>query len=281
MKPTAIALSILLLSATGAMAKPRLGVVSYWGGDTKNYWKIPDGSLALINPDSGIFKADGQSEKLAADLDIYNDVFRRAQSHDIALYAYVPTGYFNHTCNTYGKCQTWERIEAQVRAYFKAMPRLTGIFFDETAPANWSCDAYVAEYARLRTIVHTYRPEAKIIYNLGMPDECAVTAAQAGEILVLFENSGQTYMQQSDKIDHATQAARAKGVGVWHMVNGVGIAAGMQQVVAAAAAHDPDFLYITDISGDWQAGYNTYGDLPAYWNAEVKAIADLPQNQEK
>lgn len=271
MKLSALALSLLMM-AMPAVAAPKLAVVSYWGTNTKNFWKIPDHSVALINPDSGIFDADGQGQELADDLDVFNDVLRRAKSHDIALYGYVPTGYFNHSCNVFGKCQTWDRIEGQVKAYFDRMPSLAGIFFDETAPADWSCDAYVAEYEHLRQIVARYRPDARIIYNLGMPDACAVTAAQAGETLVLYETDGKGYLAQKDRIEAATAAAHAKAVKVWHIVNDVPSKAGMQAVVQAAKTYDPDYLYVVDVSGDWQAGYNTYGDLPAYWADEIKAL---------
>ena len=269
---------VLLLAAliglfpVAAVAGPKLAVVSYWGGRPENFARIPDHTLALINPSSGIL-APGQTDRLADNLDVYKDVLRRAQKHDLALYGYVPTGYFNHTCNTEGKCQTWARIEAQVKAYFDRMPALQGIFFDETAPADYSCDVYPAEYDKLRALVAKYRPEAKIIFNVGMPDTCAVRATAPGDMIVLFENDGAHYVNDYAKIKAATDLAKSRGVKVWHIINNIPDEAQFDAVVHAAGIYAPDYLYVIDVSGDWQAGFDTYGDLPSYWKAEVRALA--------
>ena len=154
----------------------------------------------------------GDEAKAVDGLDVYGDVFRHAKKHDISLYGYLPTGYFRHDCNQIGKCQTWARVEAQVKTYFARLPDLKGIFFDETAPADYTCDAFAAEYEKLRTIVAKYRPGAKIIFNVGMPDTCAVNAAKPGEMVVLFENDGGHYIQDYAKIKAATRLAAGRGV---------------------------------------------------------------------
>lgn len=269
--------ALLALAATPAMAKPKLAVVSYWGGRVENFSRIPDHSLALINPNSGIL-VTGDETKPVDGLDVYGDVFRRAQKHDLALYGYVPTGYFRHDCNIAGKCQTWTRVENQVKTYFARMPGLKGIFFDETAPADYSCEAFAAEYARLRTIVARYRPDAKIIFNVGMPDTCAVDAAQAGEMVVLFENDGGHYVGDYAKIEAATKLAAGRGVKTWHIVNNIPPNQ-LDAVLHAADIYAPDYFYVVDVSGDWQAGFDTYGDLPVYWKAEVKALTGPDNTQ--
>lgn len=266
-----LAALIGLLPAT-AMANPKLAVVSYWGGRIENFFRIPDHSIALINPASGIL-APGKTDALADSAGNYDDVLHRARKHDLALYGYVPTGYFNHGCNQDGKCQTWERIEAQVKAYFEKMPELKGIFFDETAPADYSCDVYAAEYDKLRALVAKYRPDGRIIFNVGMPDTCAVDATKAGEMIVLFENDGAHYVNDYAKIKAATDDARSRGVAVWHIINNIPTQQQFDTVVQAAKAYAPDYLYVIDVSGDWQAGFDTYGDLPSYWKAEVKALS--------
>ncbi len=278
-KIVSLAAILLMITPAIAAANPKLAVVSYWGQNADNFSRLPDHSLALINPDSGIFKAAGQTQTPVDGLDIYKDVVRRASKHDISLYGYVPTGYFNHTCNQPGKCQTWDRIEAQVKAYFETLPGLQGIFFDETAPADYDCEKFGPEYEDLRVLVARYKPDARIIFNVGMPDTCAVAATSVGEMIVLFENDGQHYVNDYTKIKAATDLAASKGVKVWHIVNNIPTTKELDAVVQASAVYRPDYLYVVDVSGDWQAGYNTYGDLPAYWKAEVKALDQTPEKQ--
>ncbi|MDI7775743.1 spherulation-specific family 4 protein [Asticcacaulis sp. EMRT-3] len=279
MKPILLFAALLAFAPFSAPAQPqttpqpapKLAVVSYWGQRIDNFARIPDHTIALINPNSGIL-VTGQTGPAVDGLDVYKPVLRRAKKHDIRLYGYVPTGYFSHVCNIEGKCQTWERIEAQVKTYFQTMPSLTGIFFDETAPAQYDCNAYGAEYQRLRDLVAKYRPGGQIIFNVGMPDTCAVKAVKSGEMIVLFEDDGAHYVDNYAKIKTATDLAHAQGVRVWHIVNNVPTKALFDTALKAAHIYAPDYLYVIDVSGDWQAGYDTYGDLPSYWQAEVKAL---------
>ena len=277
MKWALVLAALIGASPVAAVARPHLAVVSYWGNRTDNFSRIPDHTVALINPNSGIL-VTGDEARAVDGLDVYGDVFRRAQKHDISLYGYVPTGYFHHDCNQIGKCQTWTRVEAQVKTYFERLPDLKGIFFDETAPADYTCDAFAAEYEKLRTIVAKYRPGAKIIFNVGMPDTCAVNAAKPGEMIVLFENDGGHYIQDYAKIQAATRLAAGRGVLTWHILNNIPPNQ-LDAVLRAANIYAPDYLYVIDVSGDWQAGFDTYGNLPAYWKAEVKALAQPDTKQ--
>ncbi|MBW8881198.1 MAG: hypothetical protein JF615_07190 [Asticcacaulis sp.] len=276
MKWIAVLTALALLSPGFAVAKPGIAAVSYWGPKAESFARIPDHSLALINPDSGIFTAEGQTRTLAPSLDRYLPITEQAARHDIALYGYVPTGYFNHSCDRHGKCQTWDRIEAQVKAYFEALPGLRGIFFDEAAPADYDCQAFAAEYAKLRAIVAKYRTDGRIIYNVGFPDTCAVKAAVAGDMVVLFESDGRRYVTDHEAIQAATDLARSRGVLTWHIVNDVPTVDGLGAVVQTAGPYAPDYLYVVDVSGDWQAGFNTYGAIPAYWREEVEWLASPP-----
>lgn len=271
MKCALLLAALMGFAPVATEAKPQLAVVSYWGHRTENFSRIPDHALALINPNSGIL-VTGDERKPVDGLDDYKDVLRRAAHHDISFYGYVPTGYFHHDCNEAGKCQTWTRIDSQVKTYLAKMPELKGIFFDETAPSNYSCEAFAAEYQKLRDIVARYRPDAKIIFNVGMPDTCAVGAAKPGEMVVLFENDGGHYVSDYPKIRAATQLAADRGVKTWHIINNIPPEQ-LDAVLHAADIYAPDYLYVVDVSGDWQAGFDTYGSLPAYWTAEVKALA--------
>lgn len=267
-----------LLALAGALTAPAhaqgtttgIGVISYWGTDTALYDQLPAGSLAVINPDSGIFT--GQTSTLVADLPVWRALVDRTASRGVRLLGYVPTGYFSHGCNVAGQCQTWTRIEAQVAAYFAQLPSISGIFFDEAAPAAWSCSAFVTEYQRLRALVAKYRPGAQITFNAGVPDNCVVDGAQAGETVVLFESSGSDYTAQSAEITASTAAARAKGVQTWHLAHSVTTQGAMSALLTSARQMQVNRVYVTNIGGNWQAGENTWGSLPVYWASEVRLL---------
>lgn len=277
MKNQALAtmLAGLFLFNAPAHSETSIGVISYWSVDSGAYAKLPDNSVALVNPDNGIFVSAGQTTTLSPAAPGYKPVVKAAALRDITMLGYVPTGYFNHGCDAIGQCQTWGRIEAQVRTYFQTYPRLTGIFFDEAAPSNWDCHAFVAEYQRLRDIVYRHNPRATIAFNAGVPDNCAVAGAEAGDILVLFENSAEAYAAQANNVAVSTMTALSKGVTPWHLIHSVRSEAALSAVVDQAASTHVDLLYVTDIGGDWQNGDNTWGSLPSYWDQELALIDGL------
>jgi hypothetical protein len=249
-----------------AALTPKLGVISYWGA-TALYDQLPAGTTAVVNPSSGIFT--GQTFTVVPDASSYAAIVSAELAKNVSMLGYVPTGYFSHTCNIEGQCQTWDRITSQVQAYFQYMPGLSGIFFDEASPAVWSCGAFLAEYKQLRDIVHLYNPQAKIAFNAAVPDNCVVDGAVAGEIVVLFESDQATYFSQAANISASTTAALAKGVIPWHLVYSVSTATDLNAVITQAKSTHVSFLYATDIGGNWQAGQNTWGSLPVYWQQEL------------
>lgn len=271
----AAGLAVSAAAPMAAQAVTGIGVISYWGTDTTLYDQLPSGSLAVINPDSGIFVAAGQTATLVPDLSTWQSLVNRTSSRGVNLLGYVPTGYFNHGCDSPGACQTWARIEAQVAAYFAQMPSLNGIFFDEASPSNWSCSAFVSEYQALRTLVAKYRPGAKIAFNAAVPDNCVVDGTLAGEIAVLFESSTADYTTYAAQVSAATATARAKGVQSWHLVYSVPTQAAMTTVVNNARQMQANLVYVTNIGGNWQAGENTWGSLPIYWASEVQQLTGV------
>lgn len=274
-----IGLALSLVASLGvpaaAQAATGIGVISYWGTDASLYNQLPSGSIAVINPDSGIFVADGQTTNLVPDLATWQTLVSNTAARGVNLLGYVPTGYFNHGCNTPGACQTWGRIEAQVAAYFAQMPALNGIFFDEASPSNWSCTAFVSEYQSLRALVNKYRPGAKIAFNAAVPDNCVVDGTLAGEIAVLFESSTTDYTTYAAQVSAATATATAKGVQSWHLVYSVPSQAAMTTVVNTARQMQANLVYVTNIGGNWQAGENTWGSLPIYWASEVQQLTGV------
>jgi hypothetical protein len=240
-------------------SSPKVGAVSYWAL-TSYYDQLPSGALALINPSDGIFT--GQTQTVTPDAAAFAAIVANAATRNVSMLGYVPTGYFNHSCDIAAQCQTWARIEAQVQAYFQQLPAVAGIFFDETSVTPWDCNAFVAEFQQLRTIVNKYRSGARIAFNVADPTPCVVDAVAAGEILVQFEGKPANYLSRAAALDSGTAAARAKGVLSWHLVLA---AADIDSVHARAAASRVDYFYATDKA----AGTNEWNTLPTYWAREL------------
>lgn len=279
---TIFALIPLLISCGGSATNPspkpltptlKAGVISYWGETSADYDKLPTSAVAVINPDNGVFVSAGQTTTLAGNLPGFKAIVTKTSARGVTLLGYVPTGYFDHACNTLGVCQTTVRIDAQVKAYFEQFPEIKGIFFDETTPAVWDCAAFPAEYQMLRDIVAKYKPSAKIAFNAGVPDNCAVDGTKSGEILVLFENDFTSYTSQATNVSVSTQAALIKGIVPWHLVHTVKTSADMKAALAQAETFGASYFYSTDIGGNWQAGENTWGSLPSYWAEEISLLA--------
>lgn len=257
----AAGLAMVLMTEMSASAQVgrSIGMITYWGPDPAAYEIIPDGATATINPDNGILKSRGQRMAPVADLESWRRIVAQSRVRGIKMLGYVPTGYFNHGCNAIGKCQTWERIERQVEVYFKEIDGLGGIFFDEAAPASWSCEAFVAEYAKLRAIVRRHAPKATIAFNAGVPDNCVVGGSEAGEILVLFEGNPENYDGQAERLSVSARAAHEKGASVWHLIHSVQSNEEIARLYERSQSYGADYFYLTMNSGDWEAGINTWG----------------------
>lgn len=242
-----------------AIPSPRMGAISYWALNAAAYDQLPAGALAVVNPSNGIFS--GQTTTLTTDVASYAAIVSSVAARNVSMLGYVPTGYFDHTCNVATQCQTLARIEAQVQAYFQNMPGLGGIFFDEVSVSPWNCAVFPAEYQRLRDIVHKYNAQAKIAFNTAVPETCVMDAANAGEIVVLFESTQSSYQSGASQVAAATAAARAKGVASWHLVFG---ATDLNSAYAQANAAHANWLYVTDVSGG-----NIWNSLPGFWAQEL------------
>ncbi|CAM4973740.1 unnamed protein product, partial [Rotaria socialis] len=246
---------------------PEIGVISYW--DLELYNKLPPKSLALINPDNGIFT--GQTRNLATNLNAYKDIVAEASKKQVRLLGYVPTGYFNHKCNIRTKCQTLGRIDAQVKAYFLHFPKLSGIFFDETSLDPWDCSAFTGEYKSLRSIVRKYNSKATIAFNVAVPDRCTIVGLKRGEIIVVFENSFGNYTKEAAAIRNFTEAAHNVGAIVWCLIHSVSDIRSLQSTINTASNMNIDLFYATDIEGNLKPNI-TWNSPPTYWDTQVELL---------
>lgn len=255
----AIGVGFSLFSSPALPQDTSIGMITYWGPKADQYEIIPDGALAVLNPDNGILKSRGQTLETVSDIDSWQSIITSLKNRNVTMLGYVPTGYFNHHCNEIGKCQKWERIEKQVEAYFSDIDGIGGIFFDEAAPSDWSCDSFVEEYARLRAIIRKYSSEAQIAFNAGVPDNCVVNGVISDEIAVLFEGSPDAYISQAERLSISAIEARSKGAKVWHLVHTVASQEQIPDLYALSQVYGAQYFYLTLNSGDWESGVNTWG----------------------
>lgn len=251
----------------------RIGIISYWELSSPAWDRIPANSLVLINPHDGILNSN--DDKPVPDAAEWVQLFDRLKKKNVMVLGYVPTGYFDHvSCKKTPKqdCQTEPRIRRQVETYYKLIPSLAGIFYDETSPqpeAEATAD-YGKEYEMLRSI---NMPGRITVFNVGWSSDKAVDATKLGEHLVLYESSPYGYHEDEKQITATTLKARNRGITVWHLMHSVCSKEDMCSYVAKMAERGANYGYVTNIGGDWQAGENTWGSLPPYWEEELAAFS--------
>lgn len=249
----------------------RIGIISYWNLSSPAWDSVPAGSTLVINPNNGILQPN--SDQPVRDASGWRQLVDRLGKKNIVVLAYVSTGYFTHgNCKNVPepKCQTKERISLQVKTYYQSIPSLAGIFFDEASPREEGPSDYNDEYSLLRSLNSTGHVT---LFNVGWSSEAAVKATKPGEHLVLYESSPFNYMKDAQAITTLTRNAREKGIIVWHLLHSV--CREMCSYVAEMASRGANYGYVTEIGGDWEAGENTWGSLPNYWDEELAAFSAL------
>lgn len=248
----------------------RIGIISYWEPSSEAWDRVPAGSLVLINPNSGILETGGN--QAVPNSSAWVQLVDRLRKKNIVVLGYVPTGYFDHvSCKKEPKpkCQTEARIRLQIKTYYQLIPSLAGIFYDETSPKEGAPDDYNKEYGLLRSL---NLPGRITVFNVGWSSAEAVKATRAGEHLVLYESSPYKYLKNAEWITTVTRSARDKGIIVWHLMHSV-CREDMCSYVTKMAERGANYGYITNIGGDWEAGENTWGSLPPYWEEELAAFS--------
>lgn len=268
-----ITLSVFCGGLSSAAFATDLAVPSYWG-DVGKYDEIPEGAIALINPSNGILDVSGETLGISSLAANYRSVVSKMADRGVRVFAYVPTGYFNHDCDIPAKCQSWERIVTQIFAYTELYPDLEGIFFDEASGDGSSCVEYKVEYARLRRLVHRYKDDANVIFNPGWLNPCAVQAAQADEIVLTYEGDYLKYAEATNDILSVNKIAEELNVYTWHLVYDVPDTEQLRAVIKQAQDAGTGYFYATNIGGDWQAGENTWGSVPSFWSTEIKLLQE-------
>jgi hypothetical protein len=239
----------------GRLARParrlRLIVPAYIypSGEGRTQWKrLLDAAgkvdlVVVVNPDSGP-GAERDPEYAAA--------IAEAAALGIRLVGYVNAGYGQRPA-----AQVKDDIDSWVGLY----PRIGGVFLDQQ-PAEARNVAYfadIAAYARSRI------PDALVIGNPGIPCDEAYLARHAADTVCVFAKADgfdafelPATLKESDPSQIAALAYQVADVEA------------MRAMVKDAIIKRIGYLYVTD--GKWP---NPWDKLPAYWNAEVEAIARI------
>jgi hypothetical protein len=108
-------------------------------------------------------------------------------------------------------------------------------------------------------------------------DWCYIKNAAAGDIVATFENTLDSYLNDKfvpNDLAAAVPILRERGVKQWHLIHTVKTTQDLGTALQTAKARSADYVFVTNIGGNWQAGENTWGAPPVYWAQEVAALKD-------
>jgi len=244
-----------------------IGIISYWSPSSADWDGIPPNSLVLINPQNGILEL--KSNNVVSDAPKWVALVERLKKKKVMVLGYVPTGYFDHvSCKDKPDCPTEARMRREVETYYKLMPSLDGIFYDETSPKEE--DEAKADYDKEYDLLRSINNQKRItVFNVGWSSAKAVEATKAGEHLVLYESSPYEYHESGKQITEMTQKARKKGIIVWHLLHSVCSKEDMCSYVAKMAERGADYGFVTNIP----EGDVTWNSIPSYWKEELAAFS--------
>jgi hypothetical protein len=252
-----VCLALLALAPPAPAREAGLLVPGYfyptWEKAQANFWdeliaaapRVP--LVAILNP------ASGPGSKPIPDYARAVDSLRAAGGRAIG---YVHTSYAQRPL---------KEVLAEVDAYYERYA-LDGIFFDETT--GDTAAAHLAYYRACGEQVQKRAPKALVVLNPGTDADPAYL--QAATCLLLFENDQASASLLDWQPPAWVSAARPGQVAVlaYHLAD----EAAMNAVLARALAAGAGWLYLTDDTLP-----NPWNTLPAFWEAQVEAIARFNQ----
>lgn len=206
----------------------------------------PTVQMTIVNPASGPGRRPDSRFALAV----------QALERKFLVLGYVATDYGKIPIST---------VMRQITAYFDWY-HVNGIFLDNTTT---SCQAGgpITYYGAVSRTIRQKWPQATIVMNPGtIPGACYASQAS---ILVTYEGPWKGYAQYRPQAwmlsDHASQFA-----------NLISRLPGQDVARAAKLAWErhAGWLYLTNRGG--RGADNAYDRLPSYFNAEVRAVHQLP-----
>jgi Spherulation-specific family 4 len=256
------ALALVLASSGAAALAQELLVPAYFypsSNPALSYWDELTAAAqsgvritAIMNPSSGPGAAVNSDYVAAV------NSFRAAGGK---VLGYVYTCYGNNSCfSGLPATRTTAEVLADAAKY-ATWYNVDGIFLDEMSNTASALPFYETVAAGLRTA----RPSASIFGNPGVATPASYLAV--ADTLVTFEDGG-GYGSAAAPSWGLTQASGRQA----HLHHSISTEAGMLAALAEARARNAGYVYITDDVLD-----NPWDRLPSYWNAELAALAPVPE----
>lgn len=267
------------MQAQAVTGMPSIATISYW--QPAAYDTLPANSIALINPNNGMLDKYGNLNVSAATISTYKTIAQKATARGVKLLAYVPTGYGlrdpNQNNDQGSSGQSMAVIKKQIDTYIAkiGLTNLYGIFFDETSQ---TCASAKIDYAALSKYVRSKGLKTSA-WNPGWVGDnyCFVNATPSGDIVVTFESDLNTYLTDQwlpADLAEGNRLAHQRGAKTWNLIHTAVGSTGLKQALDSLRTRKPDYAYVTDIGGNWQAGEDTWGSPPSYWTAEKNCLVN-------
>jgi hypothetical protein len=257
-----VALTWVIGASAAAAQAQELLVPAYFypsSNPTLSYWdELTDAArsgariTAIMNPSNGPGAAVN-SDYLAA-----INGFRAAGGK---VLGYVYTCYGNNNCVT-GLPATRSTAEVLAdAANYATWYNVDGIFLDEMSNTAGALSFYETVAAGLRAA----RPSGKIFGNPGVATPASYLAV--ADTLVTFENGGGYGAAAAPSWGLTEPASRQA-----HLHHSISTEAQMLAALQEARNRNAGYVYITSdvLSNPWDT-------LPSYWNAELAALAPVPE----
>jgi Spherulation-specific family 4 len=233
----------------GASRRLRLLVPVYIfpAGEGRNEWRrLIDAAakveiVAIANPNSG----PGNDRNPD-----YDAIFTEASARGVTLLGYVSTDY--------GKRPQAE-IQKDVEKWVRFYPQIRGFFFDQQPSESRGA----IQFAELRDFVKQRMKDSLVITNPGVACDQAYLARNVSNVTCVFNDFAG--FDQFELPPHLKGYDPARFAAMPYNIPDV---EKMQLIVKEAIIKRIGYLYISDAKPP-----NSWGKLPAYWEAEVDAVS--------
>jgi Spherulation-specific family 4 len=221
----------------------------YPGGEGHAQWqRLVDAAgkvdlVVVVNPDSG----PGVERDPA-----YASAIVEAARSGVALVGYVNTGFGNRPI---------AQVKEDIDNWFRLYPRIGGVFLDQQAADS----RHATHFAEIGAHARGKIRDALVIGNPGTPCDESYLARRVADVVCIFS--------KAEGFEPFEPPATLKEYDPSHLAAlayQVADAAAMRAMLKEAIVKRIGYIYITD--GKWP---NPWGQLPAYWDAEVEAMARL------
>jgi len=290
---TAAAAFLCLLSAGGAQAAKTMGFTYESPGDPIFTWiqnagpsKVPYVILNapnngnLVSGDPNYIPTSSWSPSLSS----WVNLSASLHAAGIKVICYVDSAWTNRP--------VWQ-VENDMSQYLLDGFTVDGYFIDDVAwgwndtSGDGSGTTHGAWYTNLYNFAHTTMPSwnnpnlaasPTIINNPGGIGDVSNWMSTC-DLNVIFEGPYQTFTNSSGTTFNGYTSWSPSGTWVTsypasrfiNLVTNVGNTATVDTIFNGASTKRAGYLYVTNVSCDWQAGFNTYGTDPTHsiWNEEI------------